>query len=81
MCTCKPENDPCPGWHQKQHGQQVEGGDSPSLLCSTKTAPGVLHPALGSLVKEGCGSARVSPEEGHRNYQRADRSTSRMRKG
>jgi len=34
MCTCSPESQPYPGLHQKQHGQQVEGGDSTPLLCS-----------------------------------------------
>jgi len=33
--------------HQKQHGQQVKGGDSAPLLRSGEIPPGVLCPALG----------------------------------
>jgi len=31
-----------------KHGQQIEGGDSASLVCSGKTAPGVYHVQLWS---------------------------------
>jgi len=58
---CSPEGQPYPGLNQKQHGQQVEGGDSAPLLRSGETPPGVLRPALepsaqkrhGFKVKEG----------------------------
>lgn len=33
------------GFHQKQHGHQIEGGDSLPLLCSCETPLGVPHPA------------------------------------
>lgn len=36
---CSPEGQPYPGLHQKKHGQQVERGDSPPLLCSCETLP------------------------------------------
>jgi len=42
------ESQPYPDLHQKEHGQQVEGGHSASLLCSCDTSPGVLRAALGS---------------------------------
>lgn len=32
-----------------EHGQWVEGSDSPPLLCSCETSPRVLHPLLVSL--------------------------------
>jgi len=42
MCACSPEGQLYPGLHPQQHGQQMEGGDSASLLCSGETPPGVL---------------------------------------
>ena len=41
MCTGSPEGQLHPGLHQKQRGQQVEGGDSAPLLCTSETSPGV----------------------------------------
>ena len=37
MCTRSPEGQPYPGLHQKNCGQQVEGGDSAPLLRSGET--------------------------------------------
>lgn len=45
-----PETQPHPGLHQKKRGQQVKGGDCPSLLFSGGSPPGALCPALGSLT-------------------------------
>jgi len=39
-------NQPYPGLHQEQHGQQGEGEDSAPLLRSPETPPAVLRPAL-----------------------------------
>ncbi|KAJ7423584.1 rna-directed dna polymerase from mobile element jockey-like [Willisornis vidua] len=40
------------------------------LSCSGETSPGVLHPALGSSVKERHGSVRAGAEKSHKNDQR-----------
>jgi len=63
MCTCIPESQPCPGLHQKQHGQQAKGDDPATQRCSGKTPPGVLHPALEPSAHERHGPVGVSPEE------------------
>ncbi|PKU40826.1 sodium glucose cotransporter 1-like [Limosa lapponica baueri] len=65
------ESQPYPGLQHKKCGQQVEGGDSPSLLCSGEIPPGVLHPALGPSAQEGHGPVGTGPEKGHRKGQRA----------
>jgi len=41
---------PCPGLHQKQHGQQVREVILASLLCTGEASPGVLRPDVESLV-------------------------------
>ncbi|KAK4831769.1 hypothetical protein QYF61_018995 [Mycteria americana] len=63
MCTRSPEGQPYPGLHQKKCGQQVEGGDSVTLLCSGETSPGVLRPALEPAAQEGHGAV------GHLSYE------------
>ena len=60
-----------PGLHQKRGGQQGEGGDYPSLLCSCEAPSGVLHTGLGLSVQEGRGAFGEAAEEGHEDDQRA----------
>ena len=70
MFTCSPEGQPYHGLHQKKCVQQVEGGDSAPLLCSSETPPGVLHPALELSVQERHGAVGAGPEQGHKNDRR-----------
>jgi len=46
MCAYSPESQPYPRLHQKQHGQEVEGGDSAPLLCTA-----LVRPPLESCVQ------------------------------
>lgn len=59
------------GPHQKKPSQQMKGGDSPTVLCSRRTPPGALHPALSFPGEEGRGPVQVGPEEGQENGLRA----------
>ena len=68
MCARRSEGQPYPGLHQKKCGQQVEWGDSASLLCSGKTPPAELSPSLDPSA-QGHGPIAVGPE-GHRKDQR-----------
>lgn len=62
ICSCSPENKSCPGLHQKRHGQQVEAGHCPPLLCS-------LRPCLQCCIQVCSPSirrmwtCRTSPDE------------------
>lgn len=51
---------------QKEHGQQVEGADPPSLFCPGVATSRVLCPALRSLVQERERSYTENPTEGHK---------------
>jgi len=63
VCAHSPEGQPYSGLHPQQHGQQVKGGDSVPLLCSSETLPGVLHLALEPSVWERHGAVGAGPEE------------------
>jgi len=63
MCARSPEGQPHPGLHQKQRGQQGEGGDPATLFQSGETPPGVLHPVLEPPAQERHGPVGAGPEE------------------
>jgi len=63
MCTCSTESQTYPGLHKQTHSQQVEGGDSPPLLHSGETSPGVLSPGEESPAQERHRSFGVGPEK------------------
>jgi len=46
-----------------QHGQEVKGGDSTSLLGSVETSPRVLRPVLEPSAQERHGAFGAGPEE------------------
>jgi len=69
MCTHSPAGQLYPSLYQKKHGQQVEGGDSASLLCSGETPPGVLHPVHEPSAQEGHGCVGAGPEEATKMIQ------------
>ena len=52
MCTHSPKSQLYPGLHPEKCDQQVEGGNSPPLLHSGESPPGVLCPALGPQRKK-----------------------------
>ena len=78
-CACSPEGQMYPGLHQKQRGQQVEGGDSAPLLCSGETPPVVLRPALEPSAQGGHGPVAAGPEDATKMIR--GWSTSPMSKG
>jgi len=63
MYARSPEGQLYPGLHQKQHGQQVQGGDSALLLHSGEIPPGVLRPALQPSAQERHGPVGAGLEE------------------
>jgi len=52
-----------------KRGQQVEGGDSATLLHSGETPLGVLRPALEPPAQEGHGAVQAGPEEATKMVQ------------
>jgi len=65
------ESQPYSGLHQMQCGQQVEGGDSATLLHSGESPPGVLCPAPELSAQDRRGPVGAGPEEGCQNGLRA----------
>jgi len=63
-----------------QWEREIEGGDSPTLLRSDETPPGVLRPSLEPPAQEGHVAVGVGPEEATKMIQEGW-STSPVRKG
>lgn len=57
------------GCIRRSVGQQVEGGDSAPVLCSSEILPGILLSSLWPLAQEGHGIIRMNPEAGHKDGQ------------
>ena len=70
MCLHSPESQLHPGLHQKKCGQQGDGGDPASLLCTGEASTGVLCPDVQSSVQEMHGPVGAHPEEEHKNDPR-----------
>jgi len=71
VCARSPEGQQYPGLLQERNDQQGGGGYYPSLLCLHDVPAGVLCPALGPPVEQGCRNVGAGPEEGHKDDQRA----------
>jgi len=69
-CPCNLEGQPYPGLHQKQHGQEVEGGDPTALLCAGEILSAVLCPDVESSVQERHRPVGGHPEESQKNDPR-----------
>lgn len=63
MCAHSSEGQRCPRLQNKQHGQEVMGGDSPPLVQPGETQSGIPCSALESSAQEGHGLIRVGLEE------------------
>jgi len=80
MCARSPQAQLYPGLHLKDCGQQVEGGNSASLLHSSETSPAVVRPALEPPAQERHGPVGAGPAgaykkagEGHFTRPSSDR--------
>ncbi|GAB0190298.1 hypothetical protein GRJ2_001495100 [Grus japonensis] len=69
MCPCGQEGQWYPGVHEEEHGQQVEGGYPPPLLCPGEATSGVLCPVLGSPCPDRQGTTGDSPEDGYKDEE------------
>lgn len=67
VCTCTPKGQTHPGLHQNRIDQQVEGCDSPALLCTCEIPPGIFCPSLGPSAQKRCGPLGAGPEDNERD--------------